>query len=255
MCCCGCAMAVLEPGPGFGSWRALFGFGPPRNRKRRSSMKAKDVMTAARHHHRSGRLDSRSVAADAAKQDQRPAGGRQGRKPGRHRHRRRLPAPIRDRNRAQAAALGRIRARPGNAIARDYVHSHARRIDEVMTAGRRRRSREDAELDDVVALMEKHRVKRVPVMRGSEARRDRQPRQSAARAGDPLSRSRRPAPRPTRRSAPRVLAELDRQSWAPRHMIDVVVRNGVVELWGTVIDPDQRDAARVVAETVPGSRP
>ena len=35
-------------------------------------------------------------------------------------------------------------------------------------------------------------------------------------------------------------------------MIDVVVRNGVVELWGTVIDPDQRDAARVAAETVPG---
>jgi hypothetical protein len=35
-------------------------------------------------------------------------------------------------------------------------------------------------------------------------------------------------------------------------MIDVVVRNGVAELWGTVIDPDQRDAARVVAETVPG---
>ena len=35
-------------------------------------------------------------------------------------------------------------------------------------------------------------------------------------------------------------------------MIDVVVRNGDVELWGTVIDPDQRDAARVAAETVPG---
>ncbi len=52
-----------------------------------------------------------------------------------------------------------------------------------------------------------------------------------------------------------MLAELDRQSWAPRHMIDVVVRNGVVELWGTVIDPDQRDAARVAAETVPGVRP
>jgi hypothetical protein len=49
-----------------------------------------------------------------------------------------------------------------------------------------------------------------------------------------------------------VLAELDRQPWAPRQMIDVVVRNGVVELWGTVIDPEQRDAARVAAETVPG---
>jgi hypothetical protein len=32
----------------------------------------------------------------------------------------------------------------------------------------------------------------------------------------------------------------------------VVVRNGVVELWGTVIDPGQRNAARVAAETVPG---
>ena len=35
-------------------------------------------------------------------------------------------------------------------------------------------------------------------------------------------------------------------------MIDVVVRNGVVELLGTVIDPDQRDAALVAAETVSG---
>jgi hypothetical protein len=43
MCCCGCAPIVLEPGAGFGSWRALFGFGS--RRKRRWSMKAKDVMT------------------------------------------------------------------------------------------------------------------------------------------------------------------------------------------------------------------
>ena len=49
-----------------------------------------------------------------------------------------------------------------------------------------------------------------------------------------------------------VLAELDRQSWAPRHLIDVVVRTGVVELWGTVIDPGQRETARVAVETVQG---
>ncbi len=35
-------------------------------------------------------------------------------------------------------------------------------------------------------------------------------------------------------------------------MIEVMVRNGVVELWGTVLSPDQRDAARVAAEFVPG---
>jgi hypothetical protein len=43
MCCCGCALIVLEPGAGFGSWRALFGFGS--RRKRGSAMKAKDVTT------------------------------------------------------------------------------------------------------------------------------------------------------------------------------------------------------------------
>jgi hypothetical protein len=43
MCCCGCAMVVLEPGAGFGSWRALFGF--VGGRKKTSSMKAEDVMT------------------------------------------------------------------------------------------------------------------------------------------------------------------------------------------------------------------
>src|SRR5262249_3402692 len=49
-----------------------------------------------------------------------------------------------------------------------------------------------------------------------------------------------------------VLAELETQRWAPAGMIDVIVRNGVVELWGTVLDARLRDAARVAAETVPG---
>jgi hypothetical protein len=49
-----------------------------------------------------------------------------------------------------------------------------------------------------------------------------------------------------------VLTELDRQSWGPRNLVDVIVRNGAVELWGTVVEADQRDAARVAAEMVPG---
>jgi hypothetical protein len=36
-------MAVLEPGAGFGSWRALFGFGS--RRKRRSWVNTEDLMT------------------------------------------------------------------------------------------------------------------------------------------------------------------------------------------------------------------
>ncbi len=147
---------------------------------------------------------------------------------------------------------------PG-AVAKDYVHSHARRIDEIMTVDVQTVT-EDTELGDVVALMEKRRVKRLPVMRGPKLvgivsranllhalatlSRDRAGGQHPA--GQHRDDQRR---RPIRAA---VLAEMDRQSWAPRHMIDAVVHDGIVELWGTVIDPDQRDAARVVAETVPG---
>jgi osmotically-inducible protein OsmY len=35
-------------------------------------------------------------------------------------------------------------------------------------------------------------------------------------------------------------------------MIDVVVRNGVVNLWGTILDDRQRQAIRVAAENTPG---
>jgi CBS domain-containing protein len=138
---------------------------------------------------------------------------------------------------------------PGT-LAKDYVHAHARRIDEVMTPDVRTLG-EDAELDDVVALMEKYRVKRVPIMSGA-ALVGIVSRANLLHALASLSREVAPSPKTDEAIRDAVLAELDRQSWAPRHLIDVVVRNGLVELWGTVIDPAQRDAARVAAETVPG---
>ena len=55
---------------------------------------------------------------------------------------------------------------PG-ALAGDYVHTHGRRVDEVMT-GDVRTVADDAPLDVIVALMEKHRIKRIPVVRGGE---------------------------------------------------------------------------------------
>ena len=132
----------------------------------RSSMKAKDVMTRARHHRRAGRLDPRSAAVDAAAQDQRPAGGRQERQSRRHRHRRRFSAPRRDRNRAQASALGRVPARPGNARQglRSLPRPQNRRSDDHRRPDRRGRLPSSTTSSRV---MEKHRVKRVPVMRGT----------------------------------------------------------------------------------------
>lgn len=47
-----------------------------------------------------------------------------------------------------------------------------------------------------------------------------------------------------------LLTELENQKWAP--VIDVIVRNGVVHLWGTLTEERQRQGVRVLAENTPG---
>jgi osmotically-inducible protein OsmY len=49
-----------------------------------------------------------------------------------------------------------------------------------------------------------------------------------------------------------IMAELNKQPWASRAALNVIVRNGVAELWGVIRDERERDAIRVVAENVPG---
>jgi predicted transcriptional regulator len=110
---------------------------------------------------------------------------------------------------------------------------------------------EDAQLGDIVALMERYRIKRVPVVRdgqvvGIVSRANLLQSLAGVAAETPLS------PQSDEAIREGVLAELDRQRWGPRNSIDVIVRNGVVELWGTVIEAGLYDAARVAAETVPG---
>jgi CBS domain-containing protein len=249
MCCCGCAIAVLEPGVGFGSWRALFGLGT--RRMRRSSMKAKDVMTE---HVITVAPDASIIEALQAMLQNRISGLPVVDKGGN------LVGIVTGGDFLRRSETGTERRRPRwvefilgpGTIARDYVHSHARRIDEVMTTEVETVG-EDTGLEDVVALMEKRRVKRVPVMHGAQLV-GIVSRANLLHALATLSREVKPGEKGDETIRAAVLAEFDRQSWAPRHMIDVVVRNGVVELWGTVIDPDQRDAARVAAETAPGVR-
>src|SRR5262249_55191742 len=50
----------------------------------------------------------------------------------------------------------------------------------------------------------------------------------------------------------RLYVELKSQPWAPLGLINVVVRNGVVHLSGTLLDERHRGAIRVAAENIPG---
>lgn len=140
-------------------------------------------------------------------------------------------------------------AGPGR-LADEYVHSHGRKVEEVMTRYPQTVS-EDAPLDQVVALMEKHRIKRVPVMRAGELvgiiSRANLLRAIANRAAQ----GQEPSKDDTAIRA-RLRGEIDRQAWSPRALVDVVVHNGVVELRGCIVNEGQREALKVAAENVPG---
>jgi CBS domain-containing protein len=53
---------------------------------------------------------------------------------------------------------------PGR-LADEYVKTHARKVDEVMTREPRTIT-EDTPLEEVVQIMERHKIKRLPVMQG-----------------------------------------------------------------------------------------
>ena len=136
---------------------------------------------------------------------------------------------------------------PGR-LADEYVHASGRRVREVMTDDPCT-VREDETLDKVVDLMERRRVKRLPVMRdgkmvGIISRSNlMHALVSLARdAGTPAGDDR--AIRET------ILAALQQQGWALG--VEVVVKDGVAELWGTVMDDRERRACIVAAENVAG---
>ena len=49
-----------------------------------------------------------------------------------------------------------------------------------------------------------------------------------------------------------LLTELEHQKWAPIGFLNVVVRNGIVEFWGTITEERERQALVVAAQNTPG---
>jgi CBS domain-containing protein len=135
-------------------------------------------------------------------------------------------------------------------LASDYVRTHGRKVEEIMTPDVVTVSTATP-LQDVVEIMEKRRIKRVPVVRDGAVVGI----ISRANLVQALARLAEEAP-PSRTDdetmRTQIMAELAKQEWAPRSLVNVIVRHGVAELWGTIFSEKERDAVRVVAENVPG---
>jgi CBS domain-containing protein len=135
-------------------------------------------------------------------------------------------------------------------LAEEYAHSHGRKVEEVMTRDVVTVT-EDASLEEVVRLMERHRIKRVPVLR------DAQVIGIVSRANflhALIVLSPKPASAPASDAAIReqILAELEKHAWTPRAALNVGVKDGIVDLDGVILDKRQRAALCIAVENVPG---
>ena len=138
---------------------------------------------------------------------------------------------------------------PGK-MAAEYSHSHGSKVSEVMSTDVQSVT-ELTSLEDIVELMERKRIKRVPVVsRGHLV--GIITRSNLMRAMISLARTAPPVNKDDAAIRDRMLTEMQKQTWAPVAMVDVQVKDGVVELWGSIMDERQREALKVAAENIPG---
>jgi CBS domain-containing protein len=137
-------------------------------------------------------------------------------------------------------------------LAHDFVRAHGTKVSDVMT----REvviARPETPLSEVARLLEDNRIKRVPVVEEDlvigvvsranllQALASAKPRATAAPASDADLRE-------------TITERLSSQPWSHPALVNPIVTDGVVDLWGMVLTPTEHDAVRVLVEETPGVR-
>jgi CBS domain-containing protein len=133
--------------------------------------------------------------------------------------------------------------------ATDFVHEHGGKVGEIMTP-EPFTINEDTDLEEIVELMEKNQVKRLPVLRGDKLV-GIVSRSNLLQAVASLARQ---IPDPTADDdhiRNRIIDALDKRDWCPLGL-SVIVRDGIVHLSGVITEERSRQATIVAAENVAG---
>jgi CBS domain-containing protein len=152
---------------------------------------------------------------------------------------------------ASKSSLWRDLLSGAGSSAATYVRQNSRTVGDVMTHSAI--CIEDTRpSSEIVALMERHHIKRIPVLRDGLV-------VGIVSRADLLEALYKALPKP---DAPRsdvqieadIQHELKAQRWAPTSFITVSVREGIAYLEGSLTDERQREALRICCEKVPGVR-
>jgi len=140
-----------------------------------------------------------------------------------------------------------------DARAQDFVKTHGLHARDVMTAPAVSVP-PDTALDEVVRLLERHRIKRLLVIErgalvGIVSRTDLL-RALHVQGGLPAT----PTADDDATLRDKLQALLAREPWAASAVVNVLVSDGTVHLWGAVESESQRRAVHVAVEAVPGVR-
>jgi CBS-domain-containing membrane protein len=159
------------------------------------------------------------------------------------------------------AEIGTERQRPrwiefltdSGQLADEYAHAHGRTVGDVMTRNVITIG-PDAPISDAIQLMEQHRIKRLPVVRGGAivgilSRANLLHTFVAAVAASPTTEQILSDDAAIHKQ---LTAEFNRHPWARSGSINATVEHGVVNLRGVVNDERQHAALRIAAENIPG---
>jgi CBS domain-containing protein len=133
----------------------------------------------------------------------------------------------------------------------DYIKAHARRAADIMTQNVITATPETP-LDEIAVLLERNSIKRVPIVREGQLV------GIVSRANLVQALATMPRgleiPLSDTNIREKLLSHLKEQPWADTHLLNVIVTDGVVSLWGVTSSESERKAIRVAAEATPGVR-
>ena len=138
-------------------------------------------------------------------------------------------------------------------LAAEFIKANARKVADVMTR-KVITAAPDTPLGDIAAMLERNSIKRVPIVNKGQlvgivsranlihalAMIHKQPRLEITPSDTTIRE--------------KLIARLKAEPWAETLLLNVLVNDGVVDLWGFVRSIAEKNAVRVAAETMPGVR-
>lgn len=138
-------------------------------------------------------------------------------------------------------------------LAAEYVKAHASKVADVMTK-KVITAEPSTPLSEIATLLERNSIKRVPIVEnrklvGIVTRANLVQAYAVAHKKGEIK-----ITHSDKMIREKLMERLRGEPWARTWLLNVIVQDGVVDLWGMVASDAERDAIRVAAETMPAVR-